>query len=415
MRARLRGATIDVSALRAPGPFRRMFVAQLVSGIGSEVTLFALFVQVWILTESAALVGLVGAFQAVPTIACALWGGAIADSMDRRRLLVLVQAGLLVVSGALAGVALLDAPPLALIYALAALSAGLSAIDGPARSAVMPMLVEAPQLRSAVQLREVVTQSGRLLGPAIGGGLIALAGLPSAYALDALSFAIAFVLFLGLPSLVPRDRRAASLGSVLEAVRFVRSRPVLAASFWADLGAMVLGMPRALFPAVAFTVYGVGEVGAGLLASAIAAGAVMGLGFSGLTGRVRREGLAVVVAIAVWGVAIALFAVAPWFWLALVLLAIAGAADMVSALFRQTILLQIVPDNLRGRMSAVHILIVKGGPPVGDLRAGGLGEVIGVRPSALVGGLACIASMGLLAARIPEFVRWRSPALEPDA
>jgi MFS family permease len=409
IRQRLARSTLDVTALRVSAPFRRLFTAQLVSSIGSQVTLVALFYQVYDITESTLQVGLLGLAMVVPTLCLALLGGAIADSMDRRKLLVVVQVAMAAASLTLAWLATLDAPPLWALYALAATVSSFAAIDGPARTAVIPMLVDAATLRSAVQLREVLTQAGRTFGPIVGGILIAQVSLPAAYLLDTATFVVAFVLFLGLPKLVPETRRRFELSSITEAFGFVRSRPVLAATFWADLIAMILGQQRALFPAYAATVFGGGATTLGLLFAAPSAGAMVGLLFMGLFRNVQREGLAVLIAVSAWGGFIALFALSPWLWLALLFLALAGAADMVSAIFRQTILLTIVPDELRGRMSAVHIMVVTGGPPVGDMVSGTMGELVGIRTSSLIGGLGVIVGMVVLARRIPEFARWRIP------
>ncbi len=400
---------IDVSALRI-GPFRRMFSAQLVSSIGTQVTLVALFYQVYDLTQSTLMVGLLGLVMVVPTLCLALLGGAIADSMDRRKLLVVVQVAMAAVSLTLAWLATFESPPLWALYALAALASSFAAVDGPARTAVIPMLVDAATLRSAVQLREVLTQSGRTFGPILGGALIAQVSLSAAYLLDTATFVIAFSLFLGLPSLVPETRRRFELSSITEGLRFVGTRPVLAATFWADLAAMVFGQQRALFPAYAATVFGGGAMTFGLLVASPSAGAMVGLLFMGLFRNVQREGLAVLVAVSAWGACIALFSVSHVLWMAMLFLALAGAADMVSAIFRQTILLATVPEELLGRMSAVHIMVVTGGPPVGDMVSGAAGEAFGIRTSSLVGGLSVIGCMLILGRRVPEFARWRDPA-----
>ncbi|MCB0878600.1 MAG: MFS transporter [Thermoleophilia bacterium] len=410
LRQRLARATLDTTALRVSAPFRKLFSAQLVSSIGSQVTLVALFYQVYDLTKSTLNVGLLGLVMVVPTLTLALMGGAIADAMDRRRLLVLVQVAMAATSLTLAWLATHDSPPLWALYALAAVSSSFAAVDGPARTAVIPMLVDQATLRSAVQLREVLTQSGRTFGPILGGVLIAQVSLPAAYLLDTATFVFAFVMFLQLPKLVPESRRRFELSSIVEAVRFVGARPVLAATFWADLIAMILGQQRALFPAYAHDVFGGGAMTFGLLVAAPSAGAMVGLLFMGVFRNVRREGLAVLLAVSAWGGCIALFALSPWLWLALLLLALAGAADMVSAIFRQTILLTIVPDELRGRMSAVHIMVVTGGPPVGDFVSGSMGELLGIRVTSLLGGLGVIGGMVVLARRVPEFARWRAPA-----
>lgn len=410
LRARLARSLIDISALRTSPPFRRMFGAQLISTVGSQVTLVALFYQVYELTESTLMVGLLGLVMVVPTLCLALLGGAIADSMDRRKLLVVVQVAMAAVSLTLAWLATHDAPPLWALYVLAAAASSFAAIDGPTRTAVIPMLVDAATLRSAVQLREVLTQSGRTFGPILGGVLIAQVSLPAAYLLDTVTFVIAFVLFLGLPSLVPETRRRFDLSSITEGLRFVGKRPVLAATFWADLAAMILGQQRALFPAYAATAFGGGAMTFGLLVASPSAGAMVGLLFMGLFRNVQREGLAVLLSVGAWGAFITLFSLSPWLWLAMLFLALAGAADMVSAIFRQTILLATVPDELRGRMGAVHIMVVTGGPPVGDMVSGSAGEAFGIRTSSFVGGLGVIACMFALAARVPEFARWRDPA-----
>lgn len=411
LRRRLARATIDVTALRTSGPFRRMFSAQLISSIGTQVTLVALYFQVFQITESTFMVGMLALATLLPTLCLALLGGAIADSMDRRKLLVMVQLAMAAVSLTLAWLATHDSPPLWALFTLAALTSSFAAIDGPTRSAVVPMLVDAATLRSAVQLREVMTQSGRTFGPIIGGLLIASVSLSAAYLLDAITFAIAFVLFLGLPRLMPEKRRRFELSAITESLAFVAQRPVLAATFWADLVAMILGQQRALYPAYAAVIFTGGAFSValttGLLFAAPSAGALVGLLFMGLFRDVQREGLAVLLAVGAWGACIALFALSPWLWMALLFLALAGAADMVSAIFRQMILLATVPDELRGRISAVHIMVVTGGPQVGDSLTGTGGDFIGIRQTSLVGGLGVIAGMLVLARRVPEFRSWR--------
>lgn len=410
MRSRLASALLDVTALRVSAPFRRLFTAQLLSSIGSQVTLVALFFQVYDLTGSTAKVGMLGLAMVAPTLCLALLGGAIADSMDRRTLLLCTQVATASTALTLAWLSTHESPPLWALYCLAAAASSFAAIDGPTRTAVVPMLVDAATLRSAIQLREVLTQSGRTFGPLLGGALIANVSLTAAYLLDACSFVVAFVLFLGLPRLVPETRRRFELSSITEAVGFVRRRPVLAATFWADLVAMILGQQRALFPAYATSVFGGGAMTVGLLFAAPSAGAMIGVLFMGLFRNVDREGCAVLLAVAAWGACIALFSMAPWLWLALGLLALAGAADMVSAIFRQTILLTIAPDHLRGRMSAVHIMVVTGGPPTGDFVSGSMGDLVGIRTTSLMGGIGVLAGMLVLAQRIPTFRTWRANA-----
>lgn len=404
---------IDITALRESAGFRRVFGAQLLSGIGSQITAMALMYQVWQITRSPLMVGMLGLAQVVPTVGFALVGGAIADAVDRRRLLIVVQLGMCACSLALAGLAL-GTPPLWSLYALAALSSGFHSVDGPARQSVIPMLVTDATLRSAVQLREVLTQSSRVFGPLVGGVVIAAGGLPVAYGIDALTFVVAAALFLRLPPLLPTHARKFELSSIVEGIRYVRSHQVLAGTFIADLVAMILGMPRAVFPALAAVVYHVGPTGLGLLYAAPAIGALVGiLTFGGLTHRVRREGLAVLISVGLWGAFCAGVGFTQSLAVACALLACAGAADMVSAVFRQTILLDVVPDNLRGRMSSIHIMVVTGGPPLGDIEAGAAATWLGLRASVVAGGLACTASMGVLAVAMPKLTRWRRPEHAP--
>ena len=369
----------------------------------------ALMYQIWHQTHSTLLVGLLGLVQVVPTVAFALVGGAIADAMDRRRLLMTVQTGMMVCAAGLAVLAT-TTPPLWALYVLAAVMAAMHSVDGPARQAVIPMVVDETTLRSAVQLREVLTQSSRVFGPLLGGVLIGNVSLASAYAVDAATFVIAFIMFRGLPSLMPAERRRFELSSITESLHYVRSEPVLAGTFIADLVAMILGMPRAVFPAMATVVYNAGPTLLGVLYAAPAMGALAGiLVFGGLTARIRREGLAVLIAICVWGASIAVFGLSHSVTIGVLMLAIAGAADMVSAVFRQTILLDIVPDNMRGRMGAVHIMVVTGGPPLGDLEAGAAAAWLGLRASIVFGGLACVGGMGAVAVALPQLRRWTRP------
>ncbi len=401
---------LNTSALREHRYFRRLFLAQLVSHIGSQVTLVAVLVQVFELTNSPLATGAVGAAQAIPIVLFGMWGGAVADAYDRRRVLVVAQIALTAVACCLALLATLDSPWLPAIYILAAVGAALSAIDGATRTAVVPMVVDHGTLRSAVQLREVLIQSGRVVGPLLAGGLIATTGLASAYALDAATFVVALILLAALPPLAPTEARSAGWSSIREALQFIRKTRVLASTFIADLIAMILGMPRAVFPALAVVVFDAGAREASWLFAAPAAGAMIGLLFIGITDRVRREGLAVLLSVSLWGASIAAAALSPSIALALVALAVAGWADMLSAVFRQTILLTVTPDNLRGRMGAAHTIVVTGGPPLGDIEAGVAASVLGVRASVAAGGIACIAGMGLLAAWCPQFARWTDPA-----
>lgn len=397
----------DLSALRKYPAYRRMFASQVISQIGTQVTMVTVMFQVFKLTDSSLMVGLVGAAQILPLICFGLVGGAIADAMDRRRLLQLVQFGMMLTSGTLALLATGD-PPLWSIYALAAVASAFAAIEGPTRSAMAPMLVDESDWNSFVALREFTTQSGRVFGPLVAGVLLATSDIATAYAFDAASFLISIILCNGLPKLVPEFARKFELSSIVESLQFVKSSPILASTFVADIFAMVFGMPRVVFPEFAHHLK-IDEFGLGLLYAAIPAGAFIGWFFTGITAQIKREGTTILVAISIWGAAIALVGLTPWFPVILILLAIAGAADMVSAIFRQLVLLQLVPDELRGRLSAVHIMVVTGGPPLGDIEAGVAAELIGVEESFVLGGGACVVAIGLLAAAVPGLRRFERP------
>ncbi|MGH9022672.1 MAG: MFS transporter [Acidimicrobiia bacterium] len=291
----------------------------------------------------------------------------------------------------------------------------MSGIDRPARSAAIPNLVGRHSLAAAYALWQVLLQIGGVAGPAVAGVLIAQTGLAALYWLDAMSFGVAFVFLLGLPPLPPAQismgTRAAEgrTRSALAGLRFALSRQELLGIFLIDLDAMVLGMPRALFPAMSEAVFGGGAATYGLLSAAPGAGALVGAVSAGWVGRVRRQGVAVIVSVAIWGLAIAAFGVIPWLWAALFFLALAGAADVISAIFRNTILHTTVPDALRGRLSALQIAVVAGGPRLGDVEAGAVAALAGVRVSVVSGGLGCLAGVALVAWRLPLFRRYASP------
>jgi MFS family permease len=411
-RARLRRLVVDLTPLRESRDFRLLWFGELVSTTGSQITLVAVFIQVYDLTGSSAAVGLVGLAQLVVMVAVTVFGGPIIDRVDRRRLLLGAQIGQAVTTLVLLAGALAGDPPLLLVYTAAGLSAGLSGFGLSTRSAIVPNVVRPPMLATALALNQVMWGTCLLVGPAVGGLLVGGLGLSWAYGVDAISFGLGLLIFVGLGPAPPKDVTAPDgTRAIWDGLRYLKGRRVLQSTFTADLVAMIFGMPRALFPVLAMTQFDAGAEVVGILFSAVSLGALLGALTTGWVQRVRRQGLAVLVAIAVWGAGITAFGLSGSnLVLALGCLAVAGAADVVSAVFRGTILQSSIPDALRGRMSAVHILVVTGGPRIGDVEAGLVAAAFTPTVSVVTGGLACIVGMGVLAALVPEFVRYRVDA-----
>jgi len=401
----------DLSPLRESRDYRLLFAGGGVSYLGRQLTVVAIPFQVYLMTGSSLAVGLTGLAAVGPLIGLSLVGGAIADAVDRRRLLLVVQVLLAATSVGLALNASAERPALWPIYVLSALSAGLTGIDLPTRNAMIPNLVSREKFPAAAALGQILFQVGQVVGPALAGLLISRVDIAAAYWLDAVSFAGAFVLIAAIRPQPPHEGGTrASLASIGEGLRYVKGRRLLLGTFLIDIDAMVFGMPRALFPALGTGLYGGGAVAVGLLYAAPGAGALLGALFTGWVGRVRRQGRAVIVAVLAWGAAIAAFGLVPWLALGLVLLAVAGAADVISAVFRNTILQLSVPDSLRGRLSSVHIAVVTGGPALGDAEAGAVAAISSPQVSVVSGGLACILGVAVLSRLLPELDRYDSSA-----
>jgi MFS family permease len=413
-RRRIRGAVrnvaIDLSPLRVSRDFRRLFLGLAVSELGYQFTLVATFIQVFELTGSPAAVGLIGLVGLVALVVGTLVGGAFVDVIDRRTLLIVAQIGFMTASGILLAGAVHGDPPLWVVYAAVALIAGLSAIDSPTRSAITPRLVGRELLPSALTLNQVVWNATALAGPALAGIVITELGLEWAYAIDLVTYVAMLAAAIAIAPVPPERTEGSATGwrAVREGFAFLRGRAVLKASFAIDLIAMVFGMPRALFPILALTQFHRGPAVVGLLFAAPAVGAVLGALTAGWVRRVRHQGMAVVWAVVVWGAGIAAFGLVSDLWLGLLLLAIAGAADVISAVFRTTILQLSVPDSLRGRLSQIHILVVTGGPRLGDLEAGMVASAFSPAVSVVSGGLLCIAGAALLAWLVPSFRRYHA-------
>lgn len=407
LRRGLVAVALDLSPIRDHPAYRRLWWGEAVSIVGSQMTTVALALEVYDITGSSFAVGLLGLFALVPLIVLGLYGGAIADAVDRRRLLLQTHVGLVVTSGVLAVQAALHLRQVWLLYLLMAATSGLFALTSPARRAVTPRLLPRDALPAAAALSQVLFSFGMVAGPLVAGVVVGTVGYAWVYAIDAASFAFAIAAIAALPALPPEGGGTkAGLASVIEGLRFLRSRRVLLMTFLVDINAMVFGMPRALFPALAATTFRGGSSVTGLLFAAPAVGALLGALFSGWSGRIRRQGLAVLVAVAMWGAAITGFGLTSALWLACVLLAVAGAADMVSAVFRTAILQAATPDAMLGRLNGVFIVVVAGGPRLGDIEAGAVATLVSPRFSVVSGGLACIAGVVLLAALVPRFARY---------
>lgn len=411
--ARLRGATLDLTPLRVSRPYRRLLFGDAVSVLGTQVTIVAVPLQVYAQTRSTVAVGLVGVAGLLPLVVFGLYGGAIADAVDRRKLVLFTTSGQLVLAVVLVAQAAAGLGSTLLLYGVVACQAALFAVDSPARQAFVPRLLPKHLLPAANALKQVEFNLGVTVGPLLAGVLVARFGYEAAYGLDAITFLAALVAVSGLPSMPPHGGgRRAGTASVLEGLRFLRSRQVLLMTFVVDLVAMVFAMPRALFPALAEQVYGGGAQTAGILYSSLAVGALVGALFSGWLGRIHRHGIAVLLAIVAWGLSVTLFGLTDVLWLAVLCLAAAGLSDMVSAVFRTAILQAAAPDEMRGRLGGVFIVVVAGGPRLGDARAGGGAELVGLQGSSIAGGLAVIGITAAVAAGAKNFRAYdaREPA-----
>ena len=417
--ARRRSWVIDTRPLRIPA-YRRMWLGNGVSFYGFQFTAVAVPVQMYDLTRSSAWVGLLGIAALVPLLIFGLWGGAAADVLDRRRLLLASSFVTWAATLALVAQAWLGTGSPALLLAITAVQSAGFAASSPTRQAIIPRLVGRDLVPAANTLGYTTMTASGVLGPLTAGLIFALwstdAGVHVAYAVDAALFTVSLWTTWRLPPLPPEhaegeDKPTAGLRGVLDGLRFLVTRPVLLLSFGIDIVAMVLAMPRALFPEVAIERFG-GGAAVGWLNAAIAIGSVLGGLTSGWIGRVRRQGVALTVAVVGWGVAVGFAGLAGSLWLAVLLLAVAGAADLVSAVYRTSILQTYAPDRMRGRLQGVHTVVVAGGPRLGDLRAGATAAWGGPALSWAGGGFAAAVLALALVAVFPALWRYRPPAAE---
>jgi MFS family permease len=401
-RRALGSLAVDFGLLRRRRDFRLLLVGQTVSEAGSMATFVAVPFQTYELTGSSLAVGLLGVAEFVPIIALALVGGALADAFDRRRLVQIAEIGAAVVAGALLANAALPHPHVWPLYACSAFLAAFTALRRPPLDALVPRLVERDEIKAAAALQFALHNAATISGPALGGVIIAAAGLSVTYLVDLLSFAGSLVVLTMMRTPPPpAEAEAPSLRTIGEGVRYARSRQELVGTYLVDMNAMFFGMPMALFPAIAKR-YGGAEV-LGLLYTAPAAGSIVVTLTSGWAARVHRHGRAVAFGAAAWGVAIVAFGLADALWLALACLAVAGGMDTISGIFRSAIWNETIPDRLRGRLAGVEMISWSSGPLLGDAEAGLLAALAGVPFSVISGGIACVAGTAALAAALPGF------------
>jgi predicted MFS family arabinose efflux permease len=399
---------VDVSALRESRDFRLLTAGSLITGLGTQATLVALPYQVFVLTNSAFLTGLLGAAEIVPLVVASLFGGALADRFDRRNLLLACQIALVALAAALAFAAFAGPPPVWILFFLAAAMAGAAAVERVVRAAIVPNVVRPERLRAAISLTFGLYQLTQVIGPGLGGLLIAGFGIGVPYTVDAVScfgMALAAAAMSAQPAHAVAEHEPV-LRSIRSGLTFVRRLKALMGSFVIDLSAMTFGMPRALFPVLALTVYHAGAPGTGLLFASVAAGSTVAALTTGWLINARFLGRIVLAAVAAWGTFIAAAGLVNSIWPAAALFALAGAADSVSAVCRSTISQTLTPDRMRGRMSSVFSLVVAGGPRLGDVESGTVAALTSPAFSVVSGGLACLASVGLIAAAYPQLAAY---------
>ena len=395
-------ATVDITPLRRHRDFRLLFIGRFVSFFGSMITVVAFPYQVYQLTHSVLLVGLLGVLEFAAILAVAFVGGALADARDRRSMVLLSEAALMVCSLLLAGNAAIAHPQVWLLFVVATAWGALDAIQRPSLDAMLPRLVAKDELAAAAALGSIRGTLGQVLGPALGGVLVAALGLSFTYMVDVTTF-VGGLACLWLMKAVPPPVGAErpSLRRVLEGLRYARSRQELLGTYFIDMIAMFFGMPMALFPAIAQGLGGPKVLG--LLYAAPALGSFMFSATSGWTNRIHRHGIGVAVAAVIWGLAIIGFGFAPSLWLAVLFLAIAGAADMMSGVFRSVIWNQTIPDSLRGRLASIEMLSWSSGPALGNFEAGAVASIFNVRISIVSGGVLCVIGCVLCTLALPAF------------
>ena len=408
----VKGLLVDITPLRSSRAYRHLWAGGALSSVGSNLISVAVALQVFDLTQSTLKVGFVGLAALIPLIGFGLYGGSIVDAYDRRRVLVVTQIGLTLVGATLAVLSITETANEQLLYLLVGVQSAFFAVHNPARRAVIPVMLPQELLPAANALSSLAMGVSLAVGPVVAGVLVDVAGYGWAYSVEALLMVAAMVLLTTLPPLPPEgEGRRAGLRSVLEGLAYLRSRPTVGMTFVADMFAMVLAMPRVLFPAIGALNIGGGATTVGILVGGIAVGTLAGGLFSGRLGRVNRQGRAIVISVVFWGLFVAAFGLVVLaspgpgpggsanglLWPATALLAAAGVADTISAVFRTTILQVETPDALQGRLQGVFIVVVAGGPQLGTLVLGAVAEQTGEAWAAILGGVACAVGVVVVA------------------
>jgi MFS family permease len=394
---------VDITPLRVSRDFRLLFIGQLISMLGTQLTVVAIPYQVYRMTHSSLQVGAISLAQLFPFIAGALVAGPLGDSLDRRRIMLWTAGVLCLTSAALAFNASVSHPSLLALYLVSSAAAAVNGFSNTARMASVPGLVERRHIPAAAAMMQVTFQVGTVVGPALSGLLLGLS-LPLVYGIDAGTFVVAIIATAMMvpipgaegPGLSPWE-------SVKEGMRFLRGHQGLQGVYIIDVNAMVFGMPRALFPAMAGSVFGGGTITLGFLYAAPGVGALIGAVTTGWVTHLKRQGWGVIVAVVAWGAAIAVFGLVNTLWVGLVMLAIAGWADVISAVLRNTILQTSIPDRFRSRMSSIQMAVVQGGPRLGDMESGAVATATSIEFSVVSGGLACIAGAVIIGLLLPRF------------
>ncbi|MBF0754965.1 MFS transporter [Micrococcus aloeverae] len=419
---------VDITPLRVSPAYRRLWLGNTLAYVGTQLTLVAVSLEVFALTGSSFAVGLLGLAALVPLVVAGLYGGAIADRHDRRRVALTSSAVMWLTTVGIAAQAWAGLESVPVLYALVALHSGASGINQPTRGAIIPALVGLPLVPAANALNMMTFSVALMVGPVLGGVLVAAVGYAWTYSIDVVTFLAALYAVWRLPSLPPQRAETATasgtrwgLASVVEGLRFLGSRPNLRMTFLADIVAMTTAFPRALLPAIGAVVLGGGEAAVGVLLAAMAAGAFLAGLFSAPFTRLHAQGWGVYVSILVWGAAVAAFGGVVWwaqslpdgdprltlaFALAALCMAVGGAADSLSGVFRGSILQSATPDHLRGRLQGVFVVVVAGGPRLGELLTGGASVGLGEGPTLLAGGVLCMLGVTALMRWEPGFLRY---------
>jgi MFS family permease len=415
LRTRLRGLLVDLEPVKRDRDFRMIWLGQIVSGFGRQVTVVALPFELWQLTHNPLSIGLLALVQLVPILVFSLGGGAIADAVDRRRLLMITQVLLAACSLGLAVLAAQPNPAVWAFYLVAFAAAGVGAVDQPARSSALPRLVPRERLSAAIALQWLSGSVVAISGPVVAGLVIATAGVATAFGLDVVTFLASLAALIVIAPIPPHpDAVRPSLKAVREGLAFARDRRIILSTLVIDIDAMVFGMPTSLFPQLALTVFNTGVAGFGLLNSALALGVFVGALLSGWVSKLRRPGRGVAVAVAGWGVAIMAFGLSTaYFPLALLCLAVAGAADVISSVLRSSIVQLATPDQLRGRISSIYMLVVTSGPRLGDAEAAAVAALAGPQASVISGGVLCLLGLVAVLRFFPQLLHYEIAADGP--